>query len=211
MIKELNDLASWLVQSLSTKPLATFVAIFLVFSGYMVYKGYDSIIISPDEEAVRFEKQIKSANIIDDALENLRSELKADNVLIRQFHNGRHDLTGIPFTEASTTYFVDPVDGHDPIKEEPIGSMHKSIGQMWARIDRPSCVMLYNPVDISTRRYFKAHNLKSAAFCPLTNLLNYPIGVVVVGFSEGDTDDEVVLAKTSALAKRVTGYLQDAS
>lgn len=176
------------------------------------YTALEYLVTSPDEEAARFEAQLHNSDIINGALDTLRMELKADNVVIRQFHNGKHDLTGIPFTGVATTYYVDPLDnnGHDMLSDEPISAMNKTLRQVWQRIDRPECTVLYSPVDSSTRRYFKAHNLNRGVVCPLVNLLNYPIGVMVVGFSDSSTvSDQTAVTKTSAIAKRVTGYLNN--
>jgi hypothetical protein len=88
--------------------------------------------------------------------------------------------------------------------------MNKTLRLVWKEIDRPKCTVLYTPIDISTRKYFYNHGLNRAVVCPLVNLLNYPIGVVVVGFSEGNTTEEdIALSKTSQIAKRVAGYLED--
>ena len=216
MIKELSDALRGLTISLSKRPVETLLAILLLIAAYVGYRSYDAlerIIITPEEEAARFERQLKSADLVNEALENLRVEVKADNVLIKQFHNGRHDLTGIPFTEATTTFIADPsIDGtaHSESKEEPIPAMNRSLRQVWQEIDRPKCVVLYNPVDLSTKRYFYNHGLNRAIVCPLVNLLNYPIGIIVVGFSEGNTSkDEWAIAKTSQIGKRVAGYLND--
>jgi hypothetical protein len=213
VIKELSEALRSLINSLSTKPLATLTSIFIIFAAYLGYKSYDviqSLVITPDMEAERFEKQLTSAEITNEAIEALRIELSAENVIIRQFHNGKHDLTGIPFTSIATTFYVDASD-IDPI-DEPVSSSNRSLRKVWQRIDKPECVILNEPVDISTRVYFKSHKLRKAAICPLVNLLNYPIGVMVVGFSEGNTiSDAVILDKTSAISKRVTGYLTDAS
>lgn len=215
MIKDLSKALKALIDSLSAKPVATMMAVFIVFASYAGVKSYNTIqsmVVTPDQQAARFKAQLHSTDIINKSLEDLRTSTKADNVIIRQFHNGRHDLTGIPFTSISTTYYVDPLDegGHEPALDEPISSMNKSLRQVWQRIDRPECIVLYSPVDISTRRYFKAHKLNKAVACPLVNLLNYPIGIMVVGFSEGNTTaDEDILKRTSVLAKSVTGYLNN--
>lgn len=182
-----------------------------IYVGYRSYDALENMIITPQEEAYRFEKQLEGADLVNEAIENLRIELKADNVLIKQFHNGRHDLTGIPFTEASTTFIASAVeDGWSLSKEEPVPTMNKSLRKVWQRIDRPQCIILYTPVDISTRRYFYTHNLNRAVICPLVNLLNYPIGIIVIGFSEGSTtEDQNALNRTEYIGKRVTGYLND--
>ena len=215
MIKELSRAFKSLVDSLSAKPLATIMALFIVLVGYVGMKSYTALeylVTSPDEEAARFEAQLHNSDIINGALEKLRTDLRADNVEIRQFHNGKHDLTGIPFTGVATTFYVDPLDndGHEVLSDEPISAMNKTLRQVWQRIDRPECTVLYSPVDSSTRRYFKAHNLNRGVVCPLVNLLNYPIGVMIVGFSDSNTlSDQKAIEQTSMIAKRVTGYLND--
>lgn len=215
MIKDLSKAVKGLIDSLSAKPVATMVAVFIVFASYAGVKSYNTIqsmVITPDQQAARFKAQLHSTDIINKSIEDLRVSTKADNVIIKQFHNGRHDLTGIPFTNVSTTYYVDPIDeiGHAPDIDEPVSAMNRSLRQVWQRIDKPECIILYSPVDISTRRYFRAHKLNKAVVCPLVNLLNYPIGIMVVGFSESDTTaDEVTLRRTSILAKSVTGYLNN--
>lgn len=214
MIKELSEALRRLINSLSRRPVETLLALALIVAMYVGYRSYDALekmVITPAEEAARFGKQLEGADLVNEAIENLRIELKADNVVIKQFHNGRHDLTGIPFTEASTTFIASAkTNGSNIAKDEPIPTMNKSLRMVWKRIDRPQCTVLYNPVDISTRRYFYTHNIQRAVVCPLVNLLNYPIGIIVVGFSEGNTtDDQTALNRTAHIGKRVTGYLND--
>jgi hypothetical protein len=212
MIKDLSKAVKALIDSLSNKPVATMTAIFIIFASYVGVKSYNtiqSLVVTPDEEAARFEAQLHNTDIINKSIEDLRAATKADNIIIRQFHNGRHDLTGIPFTSISTTFYADPIDEHEPFVDEPISAMNKSLRQVWQRIDSPECIVLYSPVDASTRRYFKAHNLNRAVVCPLVNLLNYPIGIMVVGLSEESStvSDIEVQTKTSVLAKQAAGYL----
>jgi hypothetical protein len=210
MIKELSDAFRRLVYSLSVKPITTMVAIFLVSISYVAVKSYDRLeqmVITPDEEAVRFREQLESAKLVNESLENLRLSLGAHSVVIKQFHNGRHDLTGIPFTEASATYHT---DSYDNMGTEAVSTMNTSLRKIWAEIDKPTCVVLNAPIDSSTRKYFMAYELNRIVECPLTNLLNYPIGKITVGFSADNTiSDEVAVARTAAIAKRVTGYLNN--
>ena len=207
MIKELSNAFKMLVASLSVRPLATLMAVLIICLGYVSYKSYSTLeemIVTPSEEAARFREQLESAKLVNESLNQLNTDLGSHSVIIRQFHNGRHDLTGIPFTETTATYYT---DGYELSGDEPVSSMNGSLSKIWVQIDKPECTVLYGPVDASSRRYFKAYNLEKVVECPLTNLLNYPIGTITVGFSEGNTDDTVAITKTSAIAKRVTGYL----
>lgn len=185
------------------------VAAFLVGVSFIAYRSYNALeelIITPSEEATRFREQLESARLVNQSIEQLKVDLKAENIVIRQFHNGRHDLTGIPFTEASSTFYT---DGYDDLGDEAVSTMNESLRQIWKQIDRPECVVLYSPMDSSSRKYFKTYKLTKVVQCPLTNLLNYPVGTITVGFSESDTNDGVAVSKTSAIAKRVTGYLSN--
>lgn len=185
------------------------VAAFLIGVSFIAYRSYNALeelIITPSEEATRFREQLESARLVNQSIEQLKVDLKAENVIIRQFHNGKHDLTGIPFTEASPTYYT---DGYEDFGDETVSTMNESLRRIWKQIDRPECVVLYSPMDSSSRKYFKTYKLTKVVQCPLTNLLNYPVGTITVGFSESDTNDGVAVSKTSAIAKRVTGYLSN--
>lgn len=212
MIKELSDALRALINSLSIRPLATLTAVFIIFAAYVGYRSYDALqkmIVTPHEESQRFQAQLASAALVNDAIEKLKTDLGAHSVVIKQFHNGRHDLTGIPFTEATATFYTSQYENSS---EEPLSALNKSLTLMWGQIDRPECVTITQGVDNSTATYFRKYELNKAVICPLTNLLNYPIGTITVGFSASDTKalpNEVVLQKTSAIAKRITGYLED--
>lgn len=208
MIKELSEAFRRLVNSLSVRPVATLTAVFIIAMGYVAYKSYntlETLVITPSEEATRFKNQLESSKLVNQSIEYLREDLKAHSVIIKQFHNGRHDLTGIPFTEATSTYYTESYETAD--SNEPISSMNNSLQKMWGDIQNPKCTVLKSAVDASSRRYFKTYGLTKVVECPLTNLLNYPIGVILVGFSESNTSDTEAVSKTSAVAKRVTGYL----
>lgn len=207
MIKELSNAFKMLVASLSVRPVATLTAVLIISLSYITYKNsstLDELIVTPAEEASRFKEQLESANLVNQSLNQLNTDLGSHSVIIRQFHNGRHDLTGIPFTETTATYYT---DAYELSGDEPVSSMNVSLTKIWTKIDKPECIVLYGPVDSSSRRYFKTYDLHKTVECPLTNLLNYPIGTISVGFTADGTDDKIALAKTSAIAKRVTGYL----
>lgn len=207
MIKELSDALRRLVNSLSVRPLSTLAALFIICLTFICVKSYnrlEDLIITPDEEATRFKEQLESSKLVNESIEQLRRELQAVNVVIRQFHNGRHDLTGIPFTESSATFYT---ENYEDIGDEAIASMNGTLRRIWKRIDQPECLVLNAPVDPSSKKYFRSYGLTKVIECPLTNLLNYPVGTITVGFSEGDTPDNIAVQKTEAIAKRVTGYL----
>ena len=212
MIKELSDALRRLINSLSLRPVATLGGVLIAITLFVGYRSYDMLtrmIITPHEESSRFRAQLESAELVNSAIENLATDLGAHSVVIRQFHNGRHDLTGIPFTEATTTFYT---SRFDEIKtEEPLSASNSSLRRMWRSIDNPQCIIVNQGIDISSRRYFNTYTLSRVAICPLVNPLNYPIGTITVGIGpESIASDEQVLIRTHVVAKSVTGYLQNA-
>jgi hypothetical protein len=207
MIKDLTNALRTLIASLSLRPLATLLALFLIAITYISVRSYDTIqkiVITPVEEAHHFNRGLRKAQLVNSAIENLRIDLKAQNVIIKQFHNGRHDLTGLPFTEASITFST----SGSLAKQEHIASMNTSLRKMWASIDAPECIVQHSALDASTRAYMEEYSLAAVVSCPLTNPLNYPIGVLLVGFVEPEEPTNAV-AETSSVAKRIVGYLND--
>lgn len=209
MIKELSDALKSLINSLSIRPVATILALLIIGTSYVTYRSYDDItshlIVAPDEEAQRFKQQLDSYALVNDSIENLKTGLDGHNVVIKQFHNGKHDLTGIPFTASTPTFYTKNFSSLD---DEPISAMNASLRMMWKKIDKPECIILYKPVDVSFSRYFNEYNITRMAVCPLTNPLNYPIGTITIGLQEDDLiPDEKVLESTKDVANRITGYL----
>ena len=166
-------------------------------------------IISPTEESERFKAQLESAELVNGAIENLAIDLDAHSIVIRQFHNGRHDLTGIPFTESTSTFYTEKFD---EVKiEEPLSASNRSLRRMWSSIDKPQCIILTRGIDISTSRYFYKYELSRVVVCPLVNPLKYPIGTITVGLpAQSTTSDKEIVARTHAISKSVVGYLQNA-
>ena len=212
MIKEISDALRRLVNSLALRPLPTLAGVLIIIMTYIGYRSYDMLersIISPTEESERFEAQLESAELVNEAIENLAIDLDAHSVVIRQFHNGRHDLTGIPFTEATTTFYTEKVD---EIKiEEPLSASNRSLRKMWSSIDNPQCIMITKGIDISTSRYFSKYELSRVAVCPLVNPLKYPIGTITIGLpAQSTASDKEIVSRTHAISKSVVGYLQNA-
>ena len=59
---------------------------------------------SAAQEKDRFDRSVVADSQINETLSVIRTELNADRVAIRQFHNSKTDLTGLPFASISTTY-----------------------------------------------------------------------------------------------------------
>lgn len=190
------------------RPLATLLAIFLIAITYISVRSYDTIqkiVITPVEEAHQFGKGLEKAELVNSAIGNLKEDLGAQSVIIKQFHNGRHDLTGLPFTEASITFSTIGSDSD----EEHLSSMNGSLRRMWTHIDAPNCLVQYAPLDASTKRYMLEYSLSHVVTCPLTNPLNYPIGILLVGFDKEGVSDVEAVKQTSVVSKRIVGYLND--
>ena len=212
MIRDLSNALRRLINSLALRPLPTLAGVLILFIAFIGYRSYDNIeklIISPTEESARFSAQLQSAELVNEAIENLALDLGAHSVVVRQFHNGRHDLTGIPFTEATATFYT---TNFDELKnEETLSASNRSLRRMWASFDKPVCIVITQGIDASTRKYFQKYDLVRVAVCPLRNPLNYPIGTITVGLTaQSIASDAQVITRTTVIANSVVGYLQNA-
>lgn len=212
MIKDLSNALRRLINSLALRPIPTVAGLLILFTAFVGYRSYDKLerlIITPTEESKRFSAQLQSAALVNEAIDNLAMDLGAHSVVVRQFHNGRHDLTGIPFTEATATFYT---QNFDELKnEEPLSASNKSLRLMWASLDRPECIILREGIDASTRRYFEKYSLGRVVVCPLVNPLKYPIGTITVGVpAQSTASDGQLLTRTGSISKSVVGYLQNA-
>lgn len=208
MIKEIGELFQTVVNSLRKAPFATITTLLLLSLLYMGYHGIDrldTLAVPPYVEAERFHKHLEASEQINSALEKLRVDQNAHSVSIRQFHNGKYDLTGIPFTKSTMTFYT---DGITHIEDEPLSAMSRLLNKMWVEIDSPTCVVLDYGVDASTRHYMNEYELKYIIVCPMTNLLKYPVGILTIGYKDKNSMN---VSKVKETAQKVTGYLDGAS
>lgn len=209
MIKELSELFKTVVDSLSRHPFATLSTILIsvvLYVGYMTLERIETIAVPPSLEAERFHQQLDSSEQINQSLEKLRKSQGAHSVIVRQFHNGKHDLTGIPFTKSSITFYA--MDAELEQMEEPLSSMSTSLSKVWAKIDEPACIVLDYGIDKNTKHYIDVYELDTVIVCPMTNLLKYPVGTVTVGYKNRDLLD---LNEVRSVSNQVTGYLDGTS
>lgn len=206
MIKELNDFFNSAVDAFSKHPFATLSTILIgivLYLGYRTLDRIETIVVPPSLESERFHQQLSTSEQINLALRNLRSDLGAHSVVLRQFHNGKHDLTGIPFTKASVTFYE--ADESLLEEDEPLSSMSTSLSKMWKRIDSPECVVLDAPVDKTTKYYMSKNELNFIIVCPMVNLLKYPVGTLTVGMKAVQPGS---VERVHRVASKVTGYLE---
>lgn len=211
MIEGINELFKTVVDSLSKHPFATLSTILIaivLYIGYLTLDRIETIVIPPSLEATRFHEQLAASEQINTAIHNLIIDVDADSIVLRQFHNGKHDLTGIPFTKSSVTFY-EARDSSKSFEEEnePISTMSTSLSRVWRRIDNPECIVLVDyGIDKTTKSYMAENELGSVIVCPMVNLLNYPVGTLTVGFKRKDPGQGTV-DKIQTIATQVTGYL----
>lgn len=207
MIKDLSELLATAVDAFSKHPFATISTILigvLLYLGYNTLDRIETIVIPPSLEAARFHEQLSASEQINTSLHNLNTDLKGHSVVLRQFHNGKHDLTGIPFTKSTVTFY-DAQDDSLLEADEPLSSMSTSLSRIWKRIDEPKCIVLDSPVDKTTKYYMSRNELNFIIICPMVNLLKYPVGTITVGLK---TLPEGSVEKVHDVATQVTGYLE---
>lgn len=171
---------------------------------------------TPEVEVARFARANRATEQINALLDTKLETLHADRAGVRQFHNGKTDLAGLPFMYVSTT-FVRTKEGvsfpESNFAQVPASTIFEITTAMWHDYRKPTCIVV--DVDKLTNDYYRQYskNLGVDVFyaCPITNVKMYPIGFMFVSYIKGDTEgrptDAEALATIEASAKQISGYL----
>lgn len=203
---------------LKSNPTTTVLAILLALASFAAYSSIQNghllkiLAPSPEKEVALFARSLKASEDIAVSLDNLRASTGADQVLIRQFHNGRYDLTGIPFTSVSVTYLSSKKEYEDThfFESKPLAFMGTTARAMWTDIDAPKCVVYHNNIPDVGLRTELAGTTRSV-ICPLVSLLKYPVGTISLHYKDSTSNltDQALIARTEDVAVTITGYLNE--
>lgn len=207
-----------LVDSFRAAPVSFLIVLLLTITIYFLYieRSYiESLIPNPKAESTQFQASIQRDLTINTSLQNSRDYLKSNTIIIAQFHNGQYDLTRLPFTKISVTYYSGnpKIDTDTLYSDRPLSSMNYLMLKMWASKEDPVCVAS-NTKDIKDTEFKKRMEElgnKFVSLCPITNLLNYPIGYLAIGYTFTPKSNEVpnLLSYQRVMTQRIAGYLQD--
>lgn len=167
------------------------------------------------QEKDRFDQSIVADAQINDSLEYIRKQINADRVVIRQFHNSKTDLTGLPFASVSTTYFamapgVTLVEGS--LNPFPLSTVNEQLGRMFRPNETPKCtkietVEIHDPAFLS---YLTKNGVSMLYSCPIMNLRGQPVGLIAAGYLTKEKSrplDPEIQAILNNTAERAVGYL----
>ena len=204
--------------------LSSILTTFMILLIIITYSARENIATflernpSPETERVRFGHAIVADGQINEALESVRVKLNADRVLIRQFHNSKADLTGLPFSSISTTYgaFAPGVTlsatSYQPM---PLSVLNDQLAMMWPTDgSAPHCVKLSKESvkDISYRKYWDENGIAVAYSCPLINLRGQPVGMIGAGYlteeKKRPMTDQQMFELLSRTGEKSVGYLE---
>jgi len=171
---------------------------------------------SPKQEAIRFDESVLADASINETLENVRVELNADHILIRQFHNAKADLTGLPFASVSTTYYaLSPgvMISNDSFQPYPLSTVNEILAKMFVKGSEPRCVAIIPSKDVTNpvyRNYLKQNGVVLSYACPMRNLKGQPVGFITAGyltFEKTRPSDEEIKELLDNTGVRVVGYV----
>lgn len=206
-----------LLKEFQNKPISFIILLLVLVSAYFIYNQSETLsrlIPDPQREGDIFSQSLQRDQQVNQAMEQAKSDLSSDLVGIAQFHNGQYDLTGLPFTKITVTYSttgeaLGPIRVYDT---RPLSSMNNIMMEMWRDKSNPVCVMRETSSlrDSAYKDRVEATGLEFISLCPLSNIRDYPIGVLGVGYSRNLTPLEKDRLKLyqRAMAFRISGYLQ---
>lgn len=213
-----------LIHTVKDNPTPSLLATLLVIALFVAWNSVNnnqlisSLAPNPAINQQHFEEALRVNTEINNAITNLRTEVYADNAQVRQFHNGKQDLTGLPFTYVLTTYIS--VDKGTNVSEsslssQPLSGMNATIKAMYKKdLRNPVCIHFYRKDvnDILFRAYLEDSKINFFVMCPIKNLLDYPVGFVGVGYvGEPASPPEIVEARVRQVSWAIAGYLNNSS
>lgn len=220
MLKEFIDSLKALVDEVAAKPLGAILAVILIMAAYFAFTTsikidrLNNLAPTANIEQQRFERALDANNQINIAMEETREKLGASRILVKQFHNGRADLTGIPFTSITTT-FISSKEGFglsdSAYDTRPLSTMNNTLREIWKSHDKPHCVVksVKSVRDYELKNLLESRGVNKVAYCPMTNLLNYPVGVISLGYvqTENTPSDQVIMQEMQKLSDKIVGFL----
>jgi hypothetical protein len=170
---------------------------------------------SAAQEKDRFDKSVQADAQINETLVNIQTSLNADRVMIRQFHNSKADLTGLPFASISTTYFAlapGVAISENSMNAYPLSTVNETLVKMFVRNHDPVCAVMRTS-EIHDPIFTKFLNESGVAVgysCPLNNLRGQPVGMIWAVYLTDEKkrpSDEDIMAILNDTGMRVVGYL----
>jgi hypothetical protein len=169
------------------------------------------------QEKDRFDQSIVADAQINETLEHIRATINADRVLIRQFHNSKTDLTGLPFASVSTTYYAfGPGITLTPgsFNPFPLSTVNEVLAQMFQPHTEPQCAMTTTSQirNSAYQRLLISNGVALFYSCPIMNLRGQPIGFILASYLSAEKKrpkDDAIKAIIGNTGERVVGYLDD--
>lgn len=174
--------------------------------------GYKDSQIVSDEE---FRDLVAINGRIQNRLDTLRNVTGSPRVVVRRFHNGKQDLTTVPFEKVSDVYSSHSEDFElliDSDRTLPLSTITFSLKKMWGVNAKDPVCFAQSANDFPSgalRRYFAQHDIVYTAVCPISNIARYPLGFIAVNYREIPTPEQEQrdLARIARAASDVAGYI----
>ena len=194
------------LQKISFWKMSAFL-LFLLLSGVMITKI--DMLSEPETYSVaEYDQVLSNETAITDGLDLSRELMGVDRIVIRQFHNGVADLSGVSFHSVKTTY-VSTASGlglpSDAFVDFPTSTMVRTLSKM--RTDGCIAMRTEDVEDGAYKEYLTRYRVKAFAQCPLYNIDERPSGFVGVGFVD-DRDPSYVLPQLRELAGKVSAIFK---
>lgn len=172
---------------------------------------------SAEQQKERIERGRESNAKIEAALKNDMANIKADRMLIRQFHDQLDPASGTIVPHITTTHIVMAPGVASPsqgIINLPRTYLADVTQRVYANPAKPVCVRI-KTAEISNpiyQRFLIESGVAEQYICPITDIDGAPVGLIIAGFlteTKARPTDEQVFAEMTDTATRVSGYLAE--
>lgn len=192
-INAITNMFKTVFDAIVAKPLHAAIVILLMAILYMTMANggaLSHLAPSVGVEQDRFQKVINSEGLIPNVLEEARDKIGADRLVVRQYHNGKQGISGIPFNFVQTVYaaarpgfgLTDP----EAYSSYPISTMSKTLLSMYREGDvtKPQCIIIYNgqAADPFFKVYLDRYGVQTLIQCPLADRDDNIVGYIAAGY-----------------------------
>lgn len=156
-------------------------------------------------------------NEIQTRLDNYLEEVKSERVVIRRFHPGQKDFSGIP-TELVSEVYISEADDFEltgsPKKftNQPLSIFRQSTNNIWLTGKTPECYIehLEHIEEPVIYRFLRDNDLKVIIDCPILDKSQSPLGILSLAYKEEPTAEEVkvFLAKSNLMSAEISNFFE---
>jgi len=197
IINAITDLLKTTTYLFVKHPQHTFLVVLLMIaasSSYYNKVSLDKLNVPVAVEQSTLKRTIDLNRSIPALMDELKIKIDASRVVLRQFHNGKYGISGIPFTFVQTTHIVVRPNTYnlnlDTWQSYPMSTMSYTLSTLFLNDDFTCKSMTQSDVrDYYYSELLERYDVYGIIMCPMVDENRRILGVLTASFDEKDYID----------------------